>query len=59
MNCDYEEQYKFMFYTYDNVGRDVVLSVNASTRGKAIKEFDKVYGSDTPVDFIIKSDNPI
>jgi hypothetical protein len=44
----------WLFYSYDKSGRDVVLRVSAFNRELAIAEFDRRYGLDTTIDFIVE-----
>ena len=43
----------YLFYTYDSRGLDRIIPVKAHSRGEAINLFDRVYGEDTLVDFIV------
>ena len=45
---------EFLFYTYDSAGKDVILTVRADDRAAAFKEFDRLHGEDTPIDFCIE-----
>lgn len=45
---------EFLFYTYDSAGRDVIITVRAADRAAAFKEFDRLHGEDTPIDFAIE-----
>jgi hypothetical protein len=43
-------QSKFMFYTYNKLGYDIVVTIIAKNQDTAWEEFDKAYGTDMPVD---------
>lgn len=45
----------WLFYSYDARGNSVVRKVQAPTRDAAIKEFDFIYGEDTPIDCVVES----
>jgi hypothetical protein len=47
-----EGQTKFVFYTYDPIGRDVKIPLWAEDSDAAWAKFDRVYGKDTPVDWV-------
>lgn len=44
----------FLFYSYDALGRDVIIPVEAENRDAAFAEFDFLYGPDTPIDMCIE-----
>jgi len=44
----------YLFYTYDSRGNDRIIPVKAHTRDQAFELFDRVYGEDTPVDFVVR-----
>lgn len=48
----HEGETKFMFYTYNPVGVDVVIPVWAQSEPEAWEKFDRIYGAETPVDFV-------
>ncbi len=47
---------QFKFYTYDPLGRDIVIAVWAKTRAEAVCKFNNVYGADLMVDAIIQGE---
>ena len=50
---------KFLFYTYrTSDGSDQIIVIEAENRGKAIAEFNFIYGEHTPVDMIVENDLP-
>lgn len=48
----FEGQVLFNFYTYDYVGRDVVIPIFAETQHAAWERFTRVYGKEFPVDMV-------
>jgi hypothetical protein len=46
----------YLFYTYDSRGNDRIIPVRAHTKDEAFELFDRVYGSDTPVDFVVRKE---
>lgn len=44
----------FLFYSYDALGRDVVIPVEAVDRDDAFEVFDFHYGPDTPIDCVVE-----
>lgn len=51
----HEGETKFNFYTYDPAGRDVIIPIFAKDEDEAWEKFDRVYGTDTVVDQVIKA----
>lgn len=51
----YEGETKFNFYTYDPAGRDVIIPIFAKDEDEAWEKFDRVYGTNTVVDQVIKA----
>jgi hypothetical protein len=49
----------YLFYTYDSRGNDRIIPVKAYTKDEAWALFDRVYGSDTPVDFVVRKEDII
>ena len=47
-----ENEVKFNFYTYDPMGRDIIIAIYAGNVDAAWAKFDKIYGKDTPVDAV-------
>lgn len=45
---------RFKFYTYNTVGRDVVITVFAKDEAEAWAKFDHCYGNWRAVDQVIK-----
>lgn len=45
----------FNFYTYDPTGRDMIIPIRARDEDEAWETFDRVYGTETIVDQIIKA----
>lgn len=45
----------WLFYTYNDVGENVIVPITAIDRVSAIEEFDRVFGENIEIDFIIKS----
>ena len=50
----FEGEVKFIFYTYDPAGRDVKIPIFATDEDEAWEKFDRIYGTDTIVDQIIR-----
>lgn len=50
----FEGEIKFKFYTYDLVGRDVIIPIFADDEDSAWEKFDRIYGTDTIVDRMIR-----
>ena len=44
----------WLFYTYDANGEDTIVEIKANSRAAAVREFDQNYGTDCPVDFIVR-----
>lgn len=44
----------WLFYTYDANGEDTVVEIKAPSRAAAVQEFDQNYGTDCPVDIIVR-----
>ena len=53
----FEGEVKFNFYTYDPVGRDVIIPVFAENEDTAWEKFDRIYGKDTIVDQVLRARN--
>lgn len=43
----------YEFYTYDSVGRDVIIPIKAFSEGEAFEKFDRAHGIEYTVDQII------
>ena len=50
----FDNEVKFKFYTYDPVGRDVIITVFAQDEDEAWDKFDRIYGEERIVDQMIK-----
>lgn len=50
----FEGELQFKFYTYDQTGRDVVIPLFAKNEDEAWAKFDRVYGTNTIVDQMIR-----
>lgn len=48
----FENEVQFKFYTYDPVGRDIVIPIFATDIDSAWVKFDRIYGKDTLVDAV-------
>ena len=48
----FDNEVQFKFYTYDPVGRDVVIPIFATDIDSAWAKFDRIYGKDIVVDFV-------
>jgi hypothetical protein len=46
----------FLFYTYDPRGNDRIIPVKAVDTDEAWRLFNRVYGEDTPVDFVVRKE---
>lgn len=46
-------QKTYEFYTYDSVGRDVIIPIKAFSEGEAFEKFDRAHGIEYTVDQII------
>jgi len=51
----FEGEIKFKFYTYDPVGRDAIILIFAKDEDEAWEKFDRIYGTDTIVDQMLKA----
>lgn len=50
----FEGEVKFKFYTYDPTGRDTIIPIFAKDEDEAWEKFDRIYGSETIVDQVIR-----
>lgn len=53
----FDGEVKFNFYTYDPAGRDVIIPIFAVDQDTAWDKFDRIYGSEVPVDQVMQAKN--
>jgi hypothetical protein len=58
MSCEYNAEEKiYKFFTYDPTGKDCIIPIRARSRDEAFDKFDRTYGFDTPVDFVVAAED--